>query len=736
MDFVLDFLPRGALETDGTLPSNSDLRIASTKALRTYVRTHAPAVFVEDYRPITADDDAAIVAALAAGTALGGARIVFGDKDDYEIAALHAFLGGNVPVGQGSTLTVITATNAAAGIRVGPALGNVPTVASEWGRFTFDGDDISTAGVVSNTITADCFDLVAINLHGNGLYVYGQNNDFYNVNVGGCKNSGHARVFDNGAGQNRFWGCRFSDAAGWLTKYQQTVDSSGYAYAIPQQNWDYDPIIEQQSLAFGDGLGAVLQEAGAGNGMTNPNIFHPKASALLKLTPNPASGRSGDISGRFNLQGRTELIGGGAGVGQYALETSGVLVADAAFVIGGDLIVSGCEGGAFHSGSALSSVGIAAHYTPYGSGAFWTAFSGGAAGPAGIWQVGNSLGFGRLPGGTVSVEAAGHLMAMTGLATQVLIGDDGGYPAIMFGLGYDPVLYSLGAGLLHTGAKFTAHGFDADAQKITQLADGTASGDAVNKGQLDALIAAADALVYKGAIDCSGNPNFPAADAGHLYRVSVAGKIGGASGDKVEVGDTLLCHTDGTASGTKAGVGANWDIIQVNIDGAVVGPASATDGRVAVYDGATGKLIKDGGTLLSALATLASPTFTGTVTVPTQSPGDNSTKAASTAYVDATALVAIVSKSADYTLALTEAQTMVKFTHATVAQAVTVPPSVFPVGTVIEIVRYGAAAVTIVAGGGVTIHSPGGLLSIANQYGTVGLVQVATDEWLLSGNLA
>lgn len=134
-----------------------------------------------------------------------------------------------------------------------------------------------------------------------------------------------------------------------------------------------------------------------------------------------------------------------------------------------------------------------------------------------------------------------------------------------------------------------------NSHKITSLADGSSSGDAVNKGQLDALIAAADAMVFKGVIDCSGNPNYPAADAGHTYKVSVAGRIGGGSGPKVEVGDTLICTADGTAAGTHASVGANWNIVQVNIDGAVVGPASATDGDIPQFDGATGKLLKDGG---------------------------------------------------------------------------------------------------------------------------------------------
>lgn len=86
------------------------------------------------------------------------------------------------------------------------------------------------------------------------------------------------------------------------------------------------------------------------------------------------------------------------------------------------------------------------------------------------------------------------------------------------------------------------------------------------KTYADALIGANDAMVFKGVIDCSANPNYPLADAGWTYKVSVAGKIGGASGLDVQVGDVLLCITDGTASGNQATVGANWTIIQNNLD--------------------------------------------------------------------------------------------------------------------------------------------------------------------------
>lgn len=119
------------------------------------------------------------------------------------------------------------------------------------------------------------------------------------------------------------------------------------------------------------------------------------------------------------------------------------------------------------------------------------------------------------------------------------------------------------------------------------------------KSYADALIAANDAMVFKGVIDASANPNYPAANRGDTYRISVAGKIGGASGPNVEVGDLIIALTDGTASGTHATVGANWNITQSNIDGAVTGPTTSTTGNVATFNGTTGKVIQDSGFSIS-----------------------------------------------------------------------------------------------------------------------------------------
>lgn len=141
-----------------------------------------------------------------------------------------------------------------------------------------------------------------------------------------------------------------------------------------------------------------------------------------------------------------------------------------------------------------------------------------------------------------------------------------------------------------------------------------APSQAAVKAYADSLIAANDAMVFKGVIDASANPNYPAADRGDTYRISVAGKIGGASGPNVEIGDLIIATVDGTASGTQATVGANWTIVQSNLDGVVIGPSSSTNSNLALFDGTSGKLLKDSGFSLSTSTALG----TSNALIPTQ----------------------------------------------------------------------------------------------------------------------
>lgn len=86
------------------------------------------------------------------------------------------------------------------------------------------------------------------------------------------------------------------------------------------------------------------------------------------------------------------------------------------------------------------------------------------------------------------------------------------------------------------------------------------------QGQINIINAAiGSALRYKGDINASTNPNYPAATVGDTYVISAAGRIGGASGIEVSVGNTIICKTD-TAAGAQAAVGANWTVLQADLN--------------------------------------------------------------------------------------------------------------------------------------------------------------------------
>lgn len=144
--------------------------------------------------------------------------------------------------------------------------------------------------------------------------------------------------------------------------------------------------------------------------------------------------------------------------------------------------------------------------------------------------------------------------------------------------------------------------------------------EAATKQYVDNSFAASDAMIFKGILNGAASTSYtPAADRGHTYKVATAGKINGIN---VEVGDILICTNDSTAAATSSNVNTiknNWVIVQTNLDGAVIGPAGGVDdGNIAVFDGASGHIIKKG--IIDTKNVVKTITFNGGTT-PTL--GDN-----------------------------------------------------------------------------------------------------------------
>lgn len=158
----------------------------------------------------------------------------------------------------------------------------------------------------------------------------------------------------------------------------------------------------------------------------------------------------------------------------------------------------------------------------------------------------------------------------------------------------------------------------------------------------------------------------------------------------------------------------------------------------------------DGTTFLGNILTVTRATrlvaFVVSPTAPTPSANDNSTKVATTAYVDAADVKQEVlgvrraintQTGTTYTFVANDAGKVVEGNNAS-AITFTVPPNssvAYAAGTWIDITQYGAGKVSIAAGAGVTIRSPGALLGTRVQYSGLTLVKRATDEWYLFGDL-
>lgn len=109
-------------------------------------------------------------------------------------------------------------------------------------------------------------------------------------------------------------------------------------------------------------------------------------------------------------------------------------------------------------------------------------------------------------------------------------------------------------------------------------APGTNTFQLANTAFVQAAVALAvtGLLELKGNIDASANPNYPAGQVGDLYYVTVAGKVGGASGVAVDIGDAVVCKTD-NAGGNQATVGASWFILEHNVTGTLLAANNLSD---------------------------------------------------------------------------------------------------------------------------------------------------------------
>ena len=129
-----------------------------------------------------------------------------------------------------------------------------------------------------------------------------------------------------------------------------------------------------------------------------------------------------------------------------------------------------------------------------------------------------------------------------------------------------------------SGATFTG--------SVILPADPTQNLEAVTKQYVDRLVAGINDFTV-GVVD-SSTP-LPATDyeVGQTFRVAEAGTY---AGQECETGDLIIVIKDYAAEGAS---NADFLVVQANVDGAVTGPDASTDANIVVFDGTTGRKIKD-----------------------------------------------------------------------------------------------------------------------------------------------
>ena len=129
---------------------------------------------------------------------------------------------------------------------------------------------------------------------------------------------------------------------------------------------------------------------------------------------------------------------------------------------------------------------------------------------------------------------------------------------------------------------------------VTLAADPTQNLEAATKQYVDRLVAGINDFTV-GIVD-SSTP-LPATDytVGQTFRVAEAGTY---AGQECETGDLIIVIKDYAAEGAS---NADFLVVQANVDGAVTGPDASTDANIVVFDGATGRKIKDSSVTIASV---------------------------------------------------------------------------------------------------------------------------------------
>lgn len=128
---------------------------------------------------------------------------------------------------------------------------------------------------------------------------------------------------------------------------------------------------------------------------------------------------------------------------------------------------------------------------------------------------------------------------------------------------------------------------------VTLPADPAQDMEAATKQYVDRLVAGINDFTV-GVVDA--DTPLPTEDyqVGQTFRVAEAGTY---AGQHCEVGDLIIVISDYADSAKDS----DFLVVQANVDGAVTGPNASTDANIVVFDGITGKKIKDSSVTIASV---------------------------------------------------------------------------------------------------------------------------------------
>ena len=130
---------------------------------------------------------------------------------------------------------------------------------------------------------------------------------------------------------------------------------------------------------------------------------------------------------------------------------------------------------------------------------------------------------------------------------------------------------------------------------VTLAADPQNNLEAATKQYVDRLVAGINDFTV-GVVDSSTPLPSTDYEVGQTFRVAEAGTYAGV---ECETGDLIIVikdYAEGTASN------ADFLVVQANIDGAVTGPDASTDANIVVFDGTSGRKIKDSSVTIASVS--------------------------------------------------------------------------------------------------------------------------------------